>query len=94
MAQKKKKQLWAFDDLYVGQKGNKFRVHFIVILSHHFAIIVTPTLKGCNPASRDYLPQFVESLGAQEKFESAQCSVSMKEWVFLGENSYSFLLFL
>lgn len=36
-------------------------------------------VKGCNLASRDYLPQFVESLGAQEKFESAQCSVSMRE---------------
>lgn len=38
-------------------------------------------VKGCNPASRDYLPQFVESLGAQEKFESAQCSVSMRDCV-------------
>lgn len=73
------------------------RVHFIVIRSHHFAINCNSYFKGCNLASRDYLPQFVESFGAQEKFESAQFSVRMRGFFclffFWWENSHPFLLF-
>lgn len=42
-------------------------VHFIVTYSLHFCNNCNSFVKGCNPASRDYLPQPVESLRAQEK---------------------------
>lgn len=72
-------------ELHVGQKGTSFKEHFTDRSSHHFAINCNSYFKGCNLASRDYLPQFVESLGAQEKSESAQCSVSMREcFLFVG----------
>lgn len=74
-------------------EGTLFRVHFIVILSHHFAIIVTPTLRAAIWLAEIICPNLWRVLGAQEKFESALCSVRMKELVFWGENSYSFLLF-
>lgn len=63
-------------------------VHLIVTYSHHFCNNCNSFVKGCNPASRDYLPQPVESLGAQENVWKCPVTCEYESFLWIHTLSY------